>query len=70
VLTLEGSYGKYVGLGFFHEGGELWQFGTRLVSDLAPLYPRRFGIVLGNGVGTEGGDSAFVAHAGMGQDCP
>ena len=29
--------GEHVRLGFVHEGGELWQFGTQLIGDLAPL---------------------------------
>jgi hypothetical protein len=47
-----------VGLSIIHEGGELWQFGTELVSDLAPPRPGSFGIVLGEGGGDESADDA------------
>lgn len=68
VLRWERHIGQHVWLGLIHEGGELWQFGTELVGDLAPLSPGRFGIVLGEGGGDEGGDDTPAALAGMRQD--
>lgn len=38
---------KYVGLGAFHERGELGELHAQLVGDGAPLRTRRFGSVLG-----------------------
>jgi hypothetical protein len=56
----KGHVGEHVDLGLVHERGELRQFGAQLVGDPAPLCASRFGIVLGEGSGDEGGDTIAV----------
>jgi phenylpyruvate tautomerase PptA (4-oxalocrotonate tautomerase family) len=47
----EGHIGEYIGLGVVHENGELWQLGTQLIGDLAPLALGSWSVVLREGSG-------------------
>jgi hypothetical protein len=49
ILRGESHIGQDIGLGIVHQGGELGDPGPSLIGNLAPLFARGFGIVLGVG---------------------
>jgi hypothetical protein len=55
MLRWECHIGEHIGVGLVAEGCELVQLGTKLVGDLSPLRSCSRGIILGEGLGGEGG---------------
>src|SRR5271165_1856778 len=54
MLLGEAHAGEHIGLGAVHQGGQLWDTGTDLIGDAAPLLARGVGVGLGEGGGDPG----------------